>query len=326
MAKSANQKLKLLYLHKILSEKTDENHPLTVNQLINELAALDISAERKSIYTDLEALRQFGLDIEAIKGKSTAYYVASRFFELPELKLLVDSVQSSKFVTYKKSMALIRKLESLASKHEAQQLRRQVYVANRIKTMNESIYYNIDAIHAAIGGNRQICFKYYEYTITKELHFKRNGALYRISPYALCWEDENYYMLGYDSEAGIMKHYRVDKMAAIDITPECREGLKQFEKLDMGIYAKKIFSMFGGEEESVEIRFANELVGVVIDRFGKDVMLSPNMEGHFCAYVRVYISPVFYGWLCGFGNKAKILGPAHVAADFQKHVEAVLGQ
>ncbi len=324
MAKSPNQKLKLLHLIEILEEQTDEGHPLTVPQLIEALAAVDIAAERKSIYDDLETLRQYGLDIVSIRGRTTGHYLASRTFELPELKLLVDSVQSSKFITVKKSMELIRKLESLTSRHEALQLRRQVYVLGRIKTMNESIYYNIDEIHGGIARNRQISFKYFEYAVTKERRYRRGGGRYVISPMALSWDDENYYMLGYDADAGILKHYRVDKMVDISLTDQPREGLESFANLDMAAYSRQIFSMYGGEEETVRLRFENGLIGVVIDRFGKDVPIVHSDEDSFTVQVRVFVSPQFFGWLCSFGGRARVVSPAHVSSAYRDHAQAVL--
>ena len=239
MPKSSNQKLKLLYLMKTFQEKTDEQHALSVPELIAELGRYDISAERKSIYDDLEALKLFGLDIESARGRTTGYYLASKNFELPELKLLVDSVQSSKFITLKKSMALIKKIESLCSVWEGQSLQRQVYVANRIKTMNESIYYNVDKIHTGIADNRKISFMYFEYAVTKEKVYRRGGGRYVVSPYALTWDDENYYMIAYDSDAGLIKHYRVDKMTDIAVTDEKRDGSEHFQNLDIAVYSKK---------------------------------------------------------------------------------------
>lgn len=324
MSKTPNQKLKLLYLMKILLEKTDEDHFLSVPDMISELALYDVSAERKSIYDDLEALRIYGLDIECVKSKSTGYYVANRTFELPELKLLVDSVQSSKFITHKKSMELIKKIETFASLYEAQLLQRQVYVANRIKTMNESIYYNVDKIHSGIGENRKISFKYFEYTVTKERKFRRNGERYVISPLALSWDDENYYMIGFDSDAGIIKHYRVDKMVDINITDEKRDGLEEFTKFDIAVYSRKVFSMFGGKEERVKLEFANELIGVIIDRFGKDVTVIKSDDTHFTVCVQIVVSPQFFGWLSSFGTNAKILAPQKVVEDYRNHIKAIL--
>ncbi len=316
MPKSANQKLKILYLMKILLEKTDEDHTLTVAQMIEMLAQYDIHAERKSIYDDLEALRIYGIDIECRKGKSCDYYVANRQFELPELKLLVDAVQSSKFITRKKSDELIKKLETFSSVYEAQLVQRQVYVANRIKTMNESIYYNIDKIHAGISADKRIAFQYFEYTVDKKPCFRHDGAKYSISPYALTWDNENYYLVGYDDQAQKIKHYRVDKMTSIDVTDLDRLGKEEFNKFDMAVYSKKIFGMYGGKEERVTLFFANHLAGVVIDRFGKDVFISKIDEEHFAIDVSIQVSPQFLAWVFGLGTDIKILEPQSVQEQF----------
>ena len=324
MARSSFQKLKILYVMDFLLKNSDENHPVTVAQLVAELASHGISAERKSIYDDIESLRDYGMDIiQTGAGKSSGYYVASREFELPELKLLVDSVQSSKFITYKKTMSLIKKIENLTSVYAAQSLSRQVYVKNRIKTMNESIYYNVDEIHRGIAANRKIRFHYFEYTVQKDRRFRRDGAWYIISPYALSWDDENYYMVGFDSDADRIKHFRVDKMTDIDITEEARDGQEIYAAMDMGEYARKTFGMFTGEETSVRLRFENELVGAVIDRLGRDAMLIPDGEDHFTVRADVVVSPQFFAWVCGFGNRAKILDPEHVAEQMRRHVTGV---
>ena len=324
MARSSFQKLKILYVMDYLLKRSDENHPVTVAQLIGELESHGISAERKSIYDDLESLREYGLDIlQTGSGKNSGYYVASREFELPELKLLVDSVQSSKFITYKKTLSLIKKIESLTSVYDAQLLRRQLYVKNRIKTMNESIYYNVDELHRGIAENRKIRFHYFEYTVRKERRFRRDGAWYVLSPYALSWDDENYYLVGFDSEAGIIKHFRVDKMADIQVTEEPRDGEEIYAALDMGVYARKTFGMFTGEETSVRLRFEKDLVGAVIDRLGRDVMLVPDGEDHFTVPTDVIVSPQFFAWVLGFGNKAKILEPESVVRKLREHLDQV---
>lgn len=324
MARSQNQKLKILYLMDFLLRESDENHPVSVRQMIAHLESRGISAERKSIYDDLEALRFYGLDIvQSGEGKAAGYYAGERDFELPELKLLVDSVQSSKFITHKKSAALIRKIEGLTSVHEARNLNRQVYVQNRVKTMNESIYYNVDDIHTGIAENRKIRFRYFEYNVARERQFRRNGAWYVISPYGLSWDNENYYMVGYDSEAGKMKHYRVDKMTNITVTEEARDGAEVYEKLDMAEYARRVFGMFSGEVRPVKLRFENYLVGAVIDRFGKDVMVVPDGDDHFTVQVEVAVSPPFFGWVFGFGASARILGPADVVERMKEHVRLV---
>lgn len=312
MPKSANQKLKIVYLMQLLLQRSDENHHLTVQEMIDELAKHDISAERKSIYADLEALRQFGLDVVQSKGKSTGYYIASRDFELPELKLLVDSVQSSKFITHKKTLALIKKIEGLASVYDAQLLQRQVYVRNRVKSMNESVYYNVDEISNAITQNCMIHFKYFELDVNKERRYRHDGRVYEISPFALMWDDENYYMLGYDAREERMKHYRVDKMVQIETTEEKRLGIEIFEQFDMSAYSKRVFGMFTGSEQTVKLRFDNALVGAVLDRFGKEIMLIPDGDAHFTVNVDVAVSTQFYAWLFAFGTMVEVISPGAV--------------
>ena len=309
MPKSSNQKLKLLYLMQMLLERSDENHPLSVQDMIDELSLHDISAERKSIYSDLEALRVFGLDIMQSKGKSTGYYIASRDFELPELKLLVDSVQSSKFITHKKTLSLIKKIEGLASVYDAQLLQRQVYVRNRVKSMNESVYYNVDEISGAISRDRIIRFNYFEFDVNKQRRYRHDGKVYEISPFALMWDDENYYMLGYDQEAEKLKHYRVDKMTNIESAETERSGKELFAGMDMSSYSKQVFGMFTGSEQTVKLRFENRLAGAVIDRFGKEVMLIPDGEKHFTVSADIAVSPQFYAWVFGFGTAVEILSP-----------------
>lgn len=322
MAKTSNQKLKLLYLMKILTEKTDDTHSMTLQEIQSALASHGITAERKSLYDDIEALRNYGIDIigEA-KNRSFEYHIGERQFELAELKLLVDAVQASKFITVKKSAQLIKKLEGLTSIHEARQLQRQVYVADRIKTMNESIYYNVDILHNAIGRNEKIRFQYTQWTVDKELQMKKNGELYEVSPWALSWDNENYYLVAFDTSDAIIKHYRVDKMMRLALTGENREGRNYFEKFNMAAYTRKMFGMYHGTEETVKIQFINELAGVVIDRFGKDVYLRPVDDYHFIAHVKVAVSRQFIAWVIGLGKGAKIVSPEAVVEEMKKTIE-----
>ena len=327
MARSSFQKLKILYVMDYLLKNSDEEHPVSVAQLIAHLDSHGISAERKSIYDDIECLREYGLDINQTgTGKTNGYYVTGRDFELPELKLLVDSVQCSKFITYKKTVSLIKKIGELASVHEAKLLNRQVYVKNRVKTMNESIYYNVDEIHRGIAENKKIRFHYFEYNVQKERRFRRDGAWYVISPYALGWDDENYYLVGYDSESGIIKHFRVDKMADIGITDEPRDGSESYAAIDMGVYARKTFGMFTGEETQVKLRFEKDMVGVVLDRLGRDVMLIPDGPEHFTVRCDVVVSPQFFAWVFGFAGKAKIIEPPAVVAAMREQLKTVTEQ
>lgn len=323
MARSSYQKLKPLYVMNYLLQSSDEEHPVTVNQIIAHLETHGVSAERKSIYSDIEALQVFGLDIERVdNGNFVGYYVASRSFELPELKLLVDSVQSSKFITHKKTASLIKKIEKLASIHEAQLLNRQVFVKNRIKTMNESIYYNVDEIHNGISTNKKIKFLYFEYTVTKERHYRHDGEYYVVSPFAMTWDDENYYMVAYDSDAQMIKHYRVDKMEKISVIDEERDGLEAYKALDMAVYAKKTFGMFTGDEVSVSMRFENHLVGAVLDRLGREVFIVADGPDHFTVRTDVVVSPQFFAWVLGFAGSAEITGPAEVVEEMKAHIEA----
>lgn len=321
---TSNQRLKPLYVMDYLLKNSDEEHPVTMKQILSYLESQGIPAERKSVYGDIEALSDYGLDIiQTGSTRSAAYYVASRSFELPELKLLVDSVQSSKFITHKKTGTLIRKIEKLASIHEAQLLQRQVYVANRIKTMNESIYYNVDEIHNGISKNKQIRFKYFRYNVKKEKEYRRDGAYYQVSPFALTWDDENYYMVAYDSEFGEIRHYRVDKMEKITVTNDDRDGIEVYKALDMAVYAKKVFGMFAGSEQKVKLRFENDLVGAVLDRLGRDVLIVPDGEAHFTVISDVVVSPQFFAWVSGFGNQVRIISPESVVDQMRAHSDAV---
>ncbi len=325
MAKSENQKQKLLFLADYFEKYTDEENPVTVAELISALEKECISAERKSIYSDIETLIDFGYDIVSERnGRKTGYFLASREFETAELKLLVDAVQSSKFLSVKKSLELIKKLETLTSQNIAKTLRREMFVSGRVKAMNESVYYNIDAIHSAIFQGKKIGFLYFNYNKDKEKVLRRGGEEYVVSPFSLIFEDENYYLLAYDSEAGLLKHYRVDKMDKIKIKNEDREGLEIFGKTDVAENAKMLFGMFGGREELVTIRFENNLAGAVIDRFGKSVAIRNADDDGFYITTRVKVSPQFFGWLSSFGKDAKIVSPDSVRAEYLSHIKAIL--
>lgn len=328
MAKQPGQKLKLLHLNKFFLENTDENHGATVNEIIDYLASLGISAERKSLYDDFETLRLFGTDIISVKeGGTTRYFAASRLFEVSELKLLVDAVQVAKFVTDKKSGELIDKLETLCSRHEAMTLSRQVMFPSRIKSMNESIYRNVDKLHTAITENLSIIFRYFDYNVNKERVLRRDGDTYPASPFALYWDDENYYLIAYDEKSESIRHYRVDKMIDIALTKNLRKGHELFRDIDFSTYSKKVFGMFGGETVPLCMEFDESLCSVVIDRFGKDVkMRKSENEGKIYVYCDVVVSPNFYGWLVSFGKGARIATPQSVADDFEGYIRELLGQ
>ncbi len=327
MPKGTNQKFKLYRLAQIMLEKTDDEHYITMPEILSALEAYGVTADRKSIYNDLRDLEVLGIEVEGEPvGNRYHYHVLNRPFELPELKLLVDAIQSSKFITERKTNALIKKLEQLVSQYEAVKLQRQVYVSGRIKTMNESIYYTVDAIHNAISENKKIRFQYYQWNVKKEMELRHGGAFYHISPWGLSWDDENYYLVGYDSEADTLKHYRVDKMLHIEMSEEKREGQEHFKKLDMADYAKKSFGMFGGKEQKVKLLVQNELAGVMIDRFGKDIMMIPKDEKHFTVNVDVRVSNQFLGWVFSLGNGVKIISPDEVVEQMKQEVERLREQ
>ena len=323
MPKGQNQKSKLLHLARILNRQTDQEHPMSLQRMMDLLQAQGVDVrDRKSLYDDLETLRVFGMDIEMQRdGRSVGYYVAYRPFELPELKLLVDAVQSSRFITRKKTDQLISKVESLASVHQARQLQRQVFVTRRIKAMNESIYYTVDALHEAIDSGKQIRFHYFEWALGRgrervEKRLRKDGAWYQVSPWWLIWDSENYYLVAFDHQSGDVRHYRVDKMQDLTVLEDAREGKAQLAEFDPGAYAGSLFGMYHGELETVKIRFENSLIGVVADRFGREVFLSNDGEHHFVVTAKVAVSPQFLSWVFSFGGRAQILHPTSVRQQF----------
>lgn len=319
-------KLRMLYIMKLLLEKTDESHVMSAADISRELSKYGMRADRKTIYSDIETLNEFGIDILQTKGTNGGYYIGSRKFELPELKLLVDAVQASKFISRKKSEELIRKLEGLASEHDARQLQRNVFIYNRPKTGNETIYYNVDQIHAAILENKQIQYQYAEWTVQKKLKAKKSGALYTVSPWALTWDNENYYLIAYEETSNCIKHYRVDKMRKICVAEKERIGKEMFQDFDLAEFAKKTFSMYGGRDEKVVLRCSNELIGVVLDRFGTDIMVIPEKEGYFRAHILAAVSPQFFGWVTGIGEKMQIEEPLSVRKEYREYLARIMGR
>lgn len=324
MAKSYNQKIKLLFLMDLFMQKTDLEHTISMKEILSELEKNGISGARKSIYNDIETLKEYGMEIEYRKEHPEGYYLVDRTFELAELKLLVDAVQSSKFITEKKSRSLIQKLGGLASDYEAKQLKRQVYVADRIKTMNESIYYNVDKIHNAISENVQITFEYTAWGMEKQLELLNKGKIYQISPWMMSWTDENYYLVGYDSKEAKIKHFRVDKMIRIEILKEKREGKESFQQIDPTVYSKNMFGMFSGEEQMLDVCVPERLLGVFVDRFGKGISVRKYREGEYLVHVPVIISEQFFGWLTGLGKDVIIRSPQKIVREYQDYLKMIL--
>ncbi|MCR5602405.1 MAG: WYL domain-containing protein [Lachnospiraceae bacterium] len=308
MPRSANQKLKLLYLKDILSKYTDEDHPLSATAICDILRECDVDAERKSIYDDMGMLAAYGLDIMKINGRDGGFFLGEREFELAELKLLIDAVMSSKFITKRKSDQLIKKITAFASNYDSDELKRQLHSINRIKGQNESILYTVDDINAAIRNNKKIEFKYCEWTKEIKLRPKKNGDLYVVSPITLIWDDEYYYLVAYDSEAGIVKHYRVDKIKDIAITDEARE--KPAEKIDMSAYSGKMFGMFGGKTVTVGFQCPEDKIGILIDRFGQDVKVTGGAGDRLTVHTQAVLSGQFYGWVASVGPDIRLVSPS----------------
>ena len=326
MSRGTNQKFKFTYLMKIMLAKTDDEHALTMSQIMDELEKYEVTAERKSIYADFQDMTdKFGIEIikEQI-GRETYYHVGSREFELAEVKLLIDAIQSSKFITQTKSRELITKIKSFVSEHQAKQLQRQVYINDRVKTMNESVYYNVDDIHTAINQNKKIRFKYYKWDINKKLVPRHNGDWFVVSPWALTWDDENYYMVAFDNLDHKIKHYRVDKMMRISIEEEKRDGKEAFENFDMAEYSKATFGMYQGQKIKVKIQFANYMCGVFIDRFGKDISFRTIDDEHSELHVDVNVSPQFFGWIFSLGKDVKVVGPEEVVEELRAKTKEFL--
>ena len=322
MPRGSNQKFKFTYLMKIMAEKTDDEHSLTMPQILEELEKYEVSAERKSIYEDFKDMSKLGIDvIKEQRGRETFYHIAGREFELAEVKLLIDAVQSAKFITQKKSKSLISKVKNFVSEHQAKQLQRQIVINDRVKTMNESVYYNVDDIHTAINQNRKIKFKYYKWDIDKKLVERHGGSYFIVSPWALLWDDENYYMIAFDDWDNKIKHYRVDKMMYIEVGNDERSGKEEFKNFDMAKYSKATFGMYHGEKTKVCIKFANHMCGVFIDRFGKDTLFRKIDENHSELIVDINVSPQFFGWIFSLGNDVEIVSPIEVVKELREYTK-----
>ena len=324
MARKPKQKLKLMRVRDILLENTDENHPMSVKEIISHLSDYGIEAERKSIYEDLAELEAYGMDIITVKGPSGGVFIGNRDFEIAELKVLADAVQSSRFISSAKSRILIDKLGRLTDKYSRAKLSRQVHIYDRVKTMNRTIYNTTDIIHNAISENRQIEFGYFNWNWKKEKVLRHNGKRYKVSPWLLIWNDENYYLAAYDSDAKQIRHYRVDKMEDVRLSPFFREGEDCFRESDTDMYSTGIFDMFSGEVTTVGFECREEKVGALIDRFGKDITILKNGD-ILTVYATVQISPRFFGWVMGFGNEIRIVSPEPVVKKMKEMIASIAG-
>ncbi len=324
MPKSDNQKLKIFYILDYLQRNSHQEHPVRAAELLSMLERQhNIVCDRKTVYSDIAALQDYGVDIVSIPGKNGGYYIASRNFELPELKLLIDAVQSSRFLTEKKSRELIEKLCNQCSVHDANLMRRDVLVSGRVKSMNETVYYNVDTIQEAIAQNKQITFRYFDWGMDGKRKYREKH--YQASPYGLCQDNENCYLLGHSQRHGVTS-YRLDRMTEIQLLNDARTPCPELTGKALVEHANRLFQMYSGEEAAVKLRFHRSLINVVIDRFGRDTMLIPDGEEHFVFTVNVAVSPMFLSWVIGFGSKAKILYPQSVVDACKAMCQEALAQ
>ncbi len=324
MAKSANQKLKMLYIADFLNRKTDENHTVSTNDIISMLSKNGIEAERKSIYSDLEALRNYGMDIIITKGRGGGICVGSRDFQLSELKLLVDAVQSSRFITTKKSYEIIKKLSSLASDYEKDDLQREVFIVNRIKNDNENIFYSTDAIHKAIHNDKMISFRYFNYGADKKKVYHHNVETIKVSPFGLQYDSEKYYLIAFDSYASGIKHYRVDKMENVEIIDESRDGKGYFRKFDIAEYSNATTTMYQGEVTDVIIKLPEKFAGAIIDKFGKKCKFIKTEDGKYTVSVKAALTPTLYSWIFTFGGEMTVIAPEKAVQEYKTQLQKAL--
>lgn len=316
-----NQRLKIMYLYKILNDETDEEHQLTLAQISDRLAEYGISAKRKALYDDIEALRQYGVDIICEKTKTFGYYVGNREFELPELKLLADAVCSARCLSVKKSSELLKKIESLAGIHNGKLIQRQVYVVDRAKSVNERIYINVDALHRAINEGKKISFRYFDYDINAKPVYRDGDRI--CSPLALSWDDGKYYLIGiYPKYPDTYTNFRVDRMSDITVLDEPAE--KAPSDFSISEYMNTTFSMFSGNTVEALFKFDNSLVNVIVDRFGKNVRMNKYDEQHFTVKLSVRAEATFFGWLFQFGQKAEILSPLSLKKKYAEMLSETL--
>ena len=323
MAVVSRQKQKLLTMKKLFETRTDEDHSLTGAKLIEILGGIGIKAERKTIYDDIKTLCDSGMDIVTVKdGHSNAYYLGERAFQDEELFVLADAVASSRFLTKKKSQELIKKLQTLTSEYKANQLRRLIYVDNRTKNFNETIYYTINTIQSGIFDEKEIRFRYTEFNPDKKQILKHGGEFYTVSPYSLVWENENYYLVCYCNKHEKICRYRVDRMISVELTDNSVRKLSDEEKADV-TNLQSLYGMFGGKLESVTMQFDNSLANVVIDKFGMNCHPHRNSETTFTLTADVQIAPTFWGWFFQFGNKARLLAPDSVIDQAKEYLDEI---
>lgn len=307
---------RILHILRYLQEKSDEQHPLSTKQILDYLGTKGITANRRTIPNDIRLLVDFGVDIVTVKSTQNLYFVGERHFELPELKLLIDAVSSSKFITPKKSGVLVNKLRELLSEHQMAEFAEEIYIADRIKPKNESIYLNIDTIQTAISLKKQITFKYFEYLADKSKSLKHDGYKYHLSPYALVWNEDKYYVFGYSSKHHKIVKFRVDRMC--EVFAADKASVPRPESFNVAEFCRQVFGMYDGKNTTVELKCKNELMKVIVDKFGEDVHTEVIDNDWFKVKTDVYLSPIFYGWLFQFTDRMIITSPDEAVREYSE--------
>ena len=326
-SKSESKKLIPIYLMELFSYKTDESHYVRMPEILNFLESKGIFAERRTIYSAISILNSADFEIIGVQEKGGyKYHHPTRKFDTNELKFLIDSVAASKFLTEKKSKELINKIKSLGSVYDTEYLNRNILLSKRIKSMNDKVLKNLDILYAAINSNNQITFQYVRWTWQKKLIYLKGGNLFNASPYAISLFDDNYYLIAFDNQTKQLKHYRVDKMQTIKLLAKTRVGKEDFDNFDISEYAAKTFNMYGGKEEYIKLQCKNSLANVIIDRFGKNLIIRPDFDNpdYFIVGITINVSPQFYGWLFGLGADVKVLSPNSVIESYKKTAEKIL--
>lgn len=307
--------IRILHLFQFLYRNTDEMNPASVADILRFWELQGICSERKQVYKDIALLQDFGVDVIRIKSTQNHYFIGDRLFELPELKLLVDAVESSRFITSKKSGDLIRKLGQLTSSAQAEQLDRHIYMDGMLKPSNEAIYYIVDTIQSSIQSNQQISFQYYEYLPTKEKVLKHQGYRYQFTPYALIWNRDHYYVVGWSEKHMKLSQFRVDRMTSVEMMDQPGHQLLGFEPAE---YVQKVFGMYPDDLQMVTLFCENDVMRSIIDRFGEGVRTEVVDDDHFQAIVEVAPSPPFFGWIFTFAGKIRILKPDNVLEEMRQ--------
>lgn len=319
-----NQKLKLLYLAKIFQEETDGKAGLTMPQIIEHLREYGISAERKALYRDIKALREFGMDIQRYNRSPMQYALANREFSQPELLLLVDAVQSSRFLDIEKSRELIDSIRTLASKRQRETLSKRMHVEGRIKMQNESVFYNVDIVQEAIQAHRRVSFHYFKYDVEKKKVRQHGGDRYLETPVELIYSDGYYYLVTYNDKHDGFTNYRVDRMTEVMVSDEPATRNERIASFDPEAYTAQAFSMFNGEPKTISLIVDGEVMSSIVDRFGSDVESHALDGSHARVYARVKISDVFYGWLAQFGTKVRVEKPRSVVQGYTEYLQRIV--